>query len=67
MTLAFFFFAKGMPLKTRYMEVFVTTREKEAFKVRFIFTDIEKKEKSPSFEGLFYYLNKENGICNNQA
>lgn len=55
-----------MPLKTRYMEALITTREKEAFKVRLIFRDIQKKEKSQSFKGLFYYLNKENGICNNQ-
>lgn len=37
-----------MPLKTRYMEVLITTREKEAFKVRLIFTDIQKKEKNPN-------------------
>lgn len=49
------------------MEVLITTGEKEAFKVRLIFTDIQKKEKSRSFKGLFYYLNEENGICNNQT
>lgn len=49
------------------MEALITTREKEAFKVRLIFTDIQKKEKSQSFKGLFYYFNKENGICINQA
>lgn len=63
----FFFPLKDMPLKARYMEVLITTREKKAFKVRLIFTDIQKKEKSRSFKGLFYCLNKENGICNNQT
>lgn len=60
-------FFKGHAFKNKIYGGSHYHREKEAFKVRLIFTDVQKKEKSQSFKGLFYYLNKENGICNNQA